>query len=122
MKATAKSTAADGTLSEITLEKTGPNKGKVRLVSWAPGAPKANPSSEKAVDISDVRATADETKLTCRVNVPFLPDPKLELVLKGAVVSVTITGLGAGKTDYPVDPVEAATVSKFIVDCKFLAL
>ena len=121
MKTTVNSRGDDGTLTEITIEKTGPNKGKVKLVSWAPGAPKSKPTSKWAFDLYDIRANPTGTRLTCdvKVPIPFVRDPRLELVLKGEAVSVIVTGVGARNSEYPVDPADAAIVSKFIVDCAF---
>ncbi len=127
--ATLTSKAADGKLHEITIAKTGPDTGTVRLRSWANSADTGQPpASDNAYKLYRIRAADDGRRIACKATSGSFIDPAVSLEAEpagaggGAFVQLKIAGGLLGSYRYDVTDAELAAVTAFVIEARFPTL
>ena len=126
---TVESTASDGKVHHITLEKTGADTGTVRLRTWysAGLAGQARPDEERSYKLVRIRAAVDGEMIKCKVDLPtpsFLDPNATITALPGGnggrpKVSLALSGVLSMNIEREVSAEEVAAVTAFIIEAGF---
>ncbi|MFG1301833.1 hypothetical protein V5F49_18760 [Xanthobacter sp. V3C-3] len=124
MAVTVHSRGSGGETYEITLEKTGPDSGRIAIRSWTAGRPVTSaPDSVEAYPLTHVRAQ-DGGRLLCKADVAALPDFLDPVVMcrlepnPGASPLVRIQ-VGFKTFAYPLSPDDFKLLASFIQAARF---
>jgi len=122
MGVTVKSDGSDGKHVEITLDKTGPDTGKVTAKTWNGGANQTGnpPDKDEVTKLYSVQAKIDGLKIVCKADVSG-PDPDVTFDLAGPTnSSVTVTiegtflGIGDSTTTYNISQLDFLDIKTFV--------
>ena len=109
-----------GAEAEVTLEKTNPGEGSIRLRVWPAGSDSAasRPQREDNYQLYDIITSADGATTNCRAVAPG-SDPNVTITFEGGItidVRGTSFRLGDGRTTYQLTPEAQQRVRDFLVE------
>src|SRR5258708_29562965 len=112
---------------QISLDKTGANKGTIRLKSWPKGADPAtaSPSKDDTFRLIEIKASADGGRILCKADVLlfFKPTVKCNVNAPTAGAKATVEVDVAGHDDkYPVSQADHDKIKTFIAGAHFPVL
>jgi hypothetical protein len=128
MPVTISSKTSTGAQFQITLDKTGADRGTIRIKTWAANAnpASADPAKDQTIKLYDIKAAKSGEKLVCRGDV-FGPDPTITCTVHpghgqvSAMVRVAVEGalMFNGTTDYAIGATDQQQVEAFIANAGF---
>lgn len=113
------SRTADGAEVEVSLVKTGPGKGTIRVRGWSAGADTqaAAPHRDETYRLYDIATKQSGLVTTCRADVPG-SDPVVTITINETGITIDIKGtsfrLGDGRTTYHLDAAAQQTIQEFL--------
>lgn len=119
------SRTVDGAEVEVSLEKTGPSEGAIRIRSWKNGANKqsAAPHRDENYQLYNIMTKANGLITTCRANVPG-SDPVVTITMHqtgdaNSDITIDVKGtsfrLGDGRTTYEISAEAQKSIQEFLV-------
>jgi hypothetical protein len=134
--ATFASTLEDGTQVQVTVKKTGADKGQIEVKKWRGGKdPKSvKPDARDTAKLYEIRASKDGSRATSKADVGgfLIPDPTVTFTVNESqrpvgprqsnskpTVTVEIVGVGAGRTTYDITEDDHKSLLDFLKDAEF---
>ena len=102
---------------QITIEKTGANKGTIQFKSWPQGADPTNtpPHKSETFKLRHIKAAANGSRILCQADIwPIYPTVKCSVNGPATAASVEVAFLG-NDDKYPVDAADYDEITAFIV-------
>jgi hypothetical protein len=120
--------SSNGKHHEITLEKTGLDKGTIRVRTWSNPQHSGDPDKDELVKLYAIKSLQAATSIACKGDVTG-PDPTIVCALTtqagapavAVEINGTFAGMFDGKTFYPVTANDSHKISQFLQSAHFPA-
>jgi hypothetical protein len=109
---------------QITIDKTGTNKGTIQFKSWPQGANVANtpPQKNQTFKLIEIKAAPNGSRLVCKADIwPIYPTVKCLVSGPASAASVEVAYLGSDDK-YPVDAADYNEITAFLTEAHFPVL